>query len=75
MKLKDINPLDKKTPSAEEIARKHRVSIDYIINQLKLGIKVELEHTTDKKVAEEIALDHLSELPDYYTKLQKMEKT
>jgi len=42
--------------------------------ELKLGIKIELEHTNKKEIAKEIALDHLSEIPDYYTRLVKMEK-
>ena len=42
--------------------------------QLKAGIKVELEHTNDKKVALEITMDHLTEDPNYYKKLAKMEK-
>lgn len=42
--------------------------------QLKKGIKVELEHTTSRSVAEEIAMDHLWEDLKYYTKLAKIEK-
>lgn len=42
--------------------------------ELKMGIKVEMEHTTDPLVSKEIALDHLAEIPDYYTRLEKMEK-
>ena len=38
--------------------------------QLKIGIKVEMEHTDDPKVAKKIALDHLAEEPQYYTKLK-----
>jgi len=45
-----------------------------LIKELKLGIKIELEHTNKKEIAKEIALDHLSEIPDYYTRLVKMEK-
>ena len=41
--------------------------------QLKMGIEVELEHTDDKDVAKKIALDHLAEMDDYYTKLKEME--
>lgn len=43
-------------------------------SQLNKGIKVEMEHTTDKKKAKEIAMDHLFEDPKYYNKLQKIEK-
>ncbi len=37
--------------------------------ELKLGIKVEMEHTTDQEVAVEIAKDHLAEFPKYYSKV------
>jgi hypothetical protein len=37
--------------------------------ELKMGIKVEMEHTNDPKKAEKIALQHLAEDPKYYTKL------
>jgi len=39
--------------------------------ELSLGQTVEMEHTTDTNIATEIALDHLSEDPQYYTKLRK----
>ena len=42
-------------------------SVDKI--QLKLGIKIEKEHTLDNKLAAEIAIDHLTEDPQYYSKL------
>lgn len=41
--------------------------------QLRTGTKVEKEHTTDARVAKEIAKDHLSEFDDYYVALKKME--
>lgn len=41
--------------------------------ELKMGINVEHEHTPDDDVAKRIALDHLSELEDYYSKLKIME--
>lgn len=68
-KLKE--QLDVKTLSPEQLSKHHNVSIDHISAQLAKGIKVELEHTNDKKVAKEIALDHLKEDPNYYTKLLK----
>jgi len=43
-------------------------------DQLDAGIKVELEHTKDKKLAKEIAKDHLSEDPNYYKKLKTIHK-
>lgn len=41
--------------------------------ELAMGMKVEKEHTTSDIMAYRIAMDHLAELPDYYTKLSKME--
>lgn len=41
--------------------------------QLKRGIEVEKEHTDDPEVAKQIAKAHLLEIPDYYTRLDKME--
>jgi len=32
-----------------------------------------MEHTTDRAVAREVAMDHLTEIPDYYSRLDKME--
>lgn len=42
--------------------------------QLAKGTKVEMEHTTNPKVAKEIAKDHLVEHSGYYPALAKMEK-
>lgn len=39
--------------------------------QLKMGIKIEKEHTNSAREALEIALDHLAEDPQYYTKLKQ----
>lgn len=46
-------------------------------NQVSLnqGIKVELEHTKNKNIAAEIAMDHLTEDPKYYDKLKRIEKS
>lgn len=40
--------------------------------ELKIGIKVEMEHTDSKEKAKVIALQHLAEDPKYYTKLAKV---
>ena len=42
--------------------------------EIAMGVKVEMEHTTSPIIAEKIAWDHLVEIPDYYTRLAKMEK-
>lgn len=65
--------LDAKTKTPEAIAKKHGVGIALIMTQLKKGIDVEKEHSSDPKIAREIALDHIAEDPRYYTKLIKME--
>ena len=46
----------------------------YDPKELKMGIEIEYEHTTNPMIAERIAKDHLSEFSDYYTRLNKMEK-
>jgi len=57
--------------SIESIAKKHKVSISKIESQLKIGVPTEMEHTKNKKLALEIALDHLMENPNYYSILKK----
>ena len=47
--------------------------------EFAMGKKVEMEHIgkitpCTKKIAAKIALDHLAEIPDYYTRLKKMEE-
>jgi len=44
-------------------------------DQIVKGQEIESEHTDDQSVATEITLDHLTEDPHYYTKLQKMERS
>lgn len=57
----------------EQIARKHRLDVSFVKKQLEMGIPIEHEHTKDKDLATDIALQHLDEIPDYYTRLKKME--
>lgn len=57
--------------SLEALAKKHDVSVENLQKQLEIGIQVEKEHTDDEDKARTIALDHLDEKPDYYTKLKK----
>jgi hypothetical protein len=59
--------------SVEQIAKKHRLEVSFIKKQLEMGIPIEHEHTRDKDLATDIALQHLDEIPDYYTRLKKME--
>lgn len=63
--------LDKPTPDAASIIAKHSMSEQDFISQLRNGVQHELEHTSNVKAAIEIAMDHLNERPDYYTRLQK----
>jgi len=46
---------------------------DFDPGAIEKGVEVELEHTTDKQIAEEIAMDHLTEDSEYYEKLEVME--
>jgi hypothetical protein len=47
---------------------------DFCPKQLSMGVKTEKEHTNNMWTALEIAMDHLSEDPKYYTHLADMEK-
>jgi hypothetical protein len=60
--------------SIEDIAKKHNIPVETIIEQVEIGYEIEFEHTDDGSIALEIALDHLVEIPDYYTRLVKMEE-
>ena len=46
---------------------------DFPLEQIKKGIKVEMEHTDDPYRALEIVMDHLTEFENYYTGLKVME--
>ena len=70
---------------AKEIGEKLGIKWDkFDVNQFKIGLNVELEHGThdevtnvtndDSIITGKIALAHLNEFPDYYTRLEKMEK-
>tara|TARA_R110000868_G_scaffold127429_1_gene335006 strand:- start:1507 stop:3855 length:2349 start_codon:yes stop_codon:yes gene_type:complete len=51
----------------QDIAKKHKVPIGDIKKEIKLGTKVEMEHTNSKVKAKEIAMDHLTEFHDFYS--------
>jgi hypothetical protein len=58
----------------KDIADKFDIKVSELEKEIKMGVKIELEHTDSKEMAEEIAMDHLTEMPDYYTRLKDMEK-
>ena len=66
-------PKVKSHKTVEAIAKKHRMEVSDIQKQLDVGIPIEHEHTKDKVLATYISLQHLDEIPDYYTRLKKME--
>ena len=49
------------------------MDVSDIQRQLDMGVPIEHEHTRNKTLATDIALQHLDEFPDYYTRLKKME--
>jgi hypothetical protein len=59
--------------SVQQIAKKHRLEVSFIQKQLDMGEPIEHEHTKDHNLARDIALQHIDEIPDYYTRLKKME--
>jgi hypothetical protein len=81
-----LNPLTQVSESTEDIdfiesfikkgraVEKGFTEKDADSKELEMGIKVEYEHTDNKEISKRIALDHLAECKDYYTRLAKMEK-
>lgn len=61
-------------PAIKEIAKKHNISIDKVISQVKKGYSLEKEHTNNIDMAVDIAIQHVDEIPDYYDRLINMEK-
>lgn len=70
---------------AEEIGEKLGISWDkFDVEQFTKGLNVELEHgsrdpevnvtNNDPVLTGKIALAHLKEFPDYYSRLEKMER-
>ena len=57
----------------KQVSDKHGVSIEMVMQELEKGPLVEMEHTKCPKTARLIAMDHLWERPDYYTKLKQVE--
>jgi hypothetical protein len=64
-----------KTLTAAQLAKKWDMSLDEVKRLIAQGAAVEKEHSDSRIDALEIARDHLSERPDYYKKLAKLEKT
>lgn len=69
-----ISPFRKLADAIQGGKADGKPSSEYPADQIRKGIKVEMEHTDDPKKAEEISRDHLEEFPNYYTALSKMEK-
>ena len=65
----------RKVNSFPPVGRHKEESIDdFDFDQLKKGIKIEKEHTPNPLIAMQIAKDHLAEIPDYYDRLERMER-
>ena len=62
-----------KDKTTKDLANKYNVELSKIKEQLTKGIKVEMEHTSDVRIAAEIAMDHLWEDLNYYQKLASIE--
>ena len=72
------------TDQAKQIGEKLQIDWSkFDVEQFRMGMDVELEHGTvdprtnvsndDPLITGKIALAHLTEYPDYYTRLEKME--
>jgi len=64
----------KPTKTLEELSSIHNVPLEQLQLQFQKGIATEMEHTTDKRIAQVIALHHIEEMPDYYDKLSLIEE-
>ena len=53
--------------SEKDIADLHNKDIKDIKKEISIGTTIEMEHTDDKEEAKKIAMDHIKEVPDYYT--------
>lgn len=73
MRITDSEEL-KKGYTPEEIAEKHNLDVQEVLDQFKVGEEIEKEHTDSVEVANVIASHHLWEFPDYYTRLVELEK-
>ena len=71
-KLEDVNFIESFVNEGRARERGINES-DVDEKELAMGIIVEYEHTDNADIARRIALDHLAELPDYYTRLARME--
>ena len=69
----DVNDVDNDGDKLEGGIGDEGDMMQYDPQEILKGIEVEMEHTKDPKIALEIAMDHLEELPDYYTRLKRME--
>lgn len=66
--LKKIRFSESKNDLTEkEIAKKHNLDIEDIKREISIGTKIEMEHSDDKKEAKKIAMDHISEIPNFYS--------
>jgi DNA invertase Pin-like site-specific DNA recombinase len=53
-----------------QIARKYGVNLSEVTRRLQKGVKIELEHTKNRQVAMKIAIDHLLEDLNYYSRVK-----
>ena len=78
--MKKLNSKD-----AKEIGDDLNINWDEVdLNEFTIGVNIEFEHGTkypetnvtknDKKLTGKIAWAHLKEFPDYFTRLEKLEK-
>ena len=66
---------DVRTPGLSAIAKKWNLSIAKVAKLVEIGAKTEFEHNKNLSKARQVARDHISERPDYYQKLKRMEKS
>ena len=59
---------ERKLKAIKGLLKPARPDSAYNKRELALGIKIEMEHTRNKKVAKRIAKHHIDEFDNYYSK-------
>lgn len=72
-RIKELKQLLNNTKDASIGKHNDTPDSEFNAEELAMGIKIEMEHTDNEATAKGIAKDHLKEIPDYYTRLKKME--